>query len=90
MFSKWNSRITVLCAAALLALHAQDTPLDRSSVKINLPSDSPLSLVSANMGESRALSRGSALVLDLHMALTLQNSSNDTIRGVTLLVLART
>ena len=43
-----------VCAAALLALHAQETPLDQSSVKINLPPDSPLALIRANMGESRA------------------------------------
>ena len=89
MSSKWSSRIFALCATAVVALYAQDTRLDQSSVKINLPPDSPLSLVSANMGESRALSRGSALVLDLHMSLTLRNTTADTIRGVTLLVLAQ-
>jgi len=83
------SRIFAICATALMALYAQDMPLDRSSVKINLPPDSPLALDSANMGESRALSRGSALVLDLHMSLTFRNTTGDTIRGVTLLVLAQ-
>jgi hypothetical protein len=88
MFSKW-SRISVFFAAGLTVLCAQETPLDQSSIKINLPGDSPLALVSANMGESRALSRGSALVLDLHMSLTFRNNSADTVRGVTLLVLAQ-
>jgi hypothetical protein len=89
MSSKWSSRIFAFCAAALMALYAQETPLDQSSIKINLPPDSPLALISANMGESRALSRGSAIVLDLHMSLTLRNASADTIRGITLLVLAQ-
>ncbi len=89
MSNKWSSRILAFCAVALMALYAQDTPLDQSSIKINLPADSPLALMSANMGESRAVGRGSAIELDLHMALTLRNASNDTIRGVTLLVLAQ-
>jgi hypothetical protein len=89
MCNKWSSRIFAFCAAALMALYAQDAPLDQSAIKINLPADSPLALMSANLGESRALSRGSAIVLDLHMGLTLRNASGDTIRGVTLLLLAQ-
>jgi hypothetical protein len=89
MSNKWRSRSFVLSAAALMALYAQETPLDQSSIKINLPADSPLALISANMGESRALGRGSAIELDLHMSLTLRNAGGDTIRGVTLLVLAQ-
>src|SRR5689334_11420101 len=89
MSNKWRSRSFVLSAAALMALYAQETPLDQSSIKINLPADSPLALISANMGESRALGRGSAIELDLHMSLTLRNAGGDIIRGVTLLVLAQ-
>jgi hypothetical protein len=89
MSSKWSSRIFAFGAAALMALYAQEMPLDQSSIKVNLPSDAPISLVSANMGESRAVSRGSALVLDLHMTLTFRNTTASTIRGVTLLVLAQ-
>jgi hypothetical protein len=89
MSSKWSRGIFAFCAAALMALHAQETPLDQSSIKINLPADSPLALISANMGESRARGRGSAIELDLHMSLTLRNAGGDTIRGVTLLVLAQ-
>ncbi len=74
---------------ALLAL-AQDGALDpRSSVQINLPPDSPLTLVSADLGQSRAAARGGAQVLDLHMGLSLKNASPNRIRGVTLLVLAQ-
>src|SRR5215471_18999435 len=83
------SKALVLFAAALPALVAQETPLDQGSLKIDLPTDSPLGVISANLGESRAVSRGSAVELDLHMSLTLRNSGGDTIRGVTLLVLAQ-
>src|SRR5690242_1504369 len=89
MSSKWKKGIFALCAAALTTLYAQETPLDQRSIKINLPADSPLALISANMGESRARGRGSAIELDLHMSLTLRNAGGDTIRGVTLLVLAQ-
>jgi hypothetical protein len=71
-------------------LYAQETPLDTaSSVKIDLPADAPLSLISTTMGDSRATSRGGAIVLDLHMGLTLRNSGFKHIRGVTLLITAQ-
>src|SRR6185312_13706470 len=70
--------------------NAQDKPLDpSSSVKIDLPADAPLSLISTTMGDSRATSRGGAIVLDLHMGLTLRNSGFKHIRGVTLLITAQ-
>jgi hypothetical protein len=78
-----------LIAATVGALCAQETPLDRSSLKIDLPVDSPLALISTDFGESRAVARGSAIELDLHMSVTLRNTSVDTIRGVTLVVLAQ-
>jgi hypothetical protein len=83
-----------LAGLAVLALasvvYAQDTPLDPSnSVKIDLPADAPLNLISMAMGDSRATSRGGAIVLDLHMGLTLRNSGVKHIRGVTLLITAQ-
>lgn len=82
--------LAVLFSPQLTLLRAQDTGLDpSSSIKINLPIDSPLALISANLGESRATARGGALVLDLHVALSLRNASPRKIRGVTLLVLAQ-
>src|SRR5580658_74318 len=81
-------------AAALIAcsmpLGAQETSLDpANSVKVDLPADAPLSLISTSLGDSRATSRGGAIVLDLHMGLTLRNSGAKHIRGVTLLVTAQ-
>ena len=77
--SLWNKIFWLPVAGALLLaalpLAAQDTALDpASSVKIDLPADSPLTLISTSMGESRATARGGAIVLDLHMTLTLRNS----------------
>jgi hypothetical protein len=78
--------IGVLSAACLLA---QDEPLPNGSVNINVPNDSPLTLLKSSMGESRATARGSALVLDLHMSLTLRNAGTNRIRGVTLRVVSQ-
>jgi hypothetical protein len=76
--------LTVACLAA------QDLPLDSpNAVKINLKPDSPVALLSASMGESRATPRGAALVLDLHMALTLRNTTANRIRGVALRVVSQ-
>jgi hypothetical protein len=92
--SLWNKIFWLPVASALLLaafpLAAQDTALDpASSVKIDLPADSPLALISTSMGESRATARGGAIVLDLHMTLTLRNSGFKHVRGVTLLITAQ-
>ena len=83
-----SSKLAILFVAAATVLCAQDRPLD-NSVKINLPPDSPLTLISADLGESHVSQRGSAVVLDLDVALTLHNSSPNRVRGVTLLVAAQ-
>lgn len=85
-----NSIVIVAGLASLLPISwAQDAGLDRTSVKVNLPADSPVALVSADWGESRASARGGAMLLDLHTALTMRNSGARRIRGVTLLVQAQ-
>jgi hypothetical protein len=91
----WNSRgtwtrLAVAAALGAAALPAQDAALDpHSSIKINLPADSPVALLTANVGESRATARGAALVLDLHMGLVLRNASPNRVRGVTLRVVTQ-
>ena len=78
----------IIASAGLLA--AQDGPLDPySSVRFDLPANSPISMLSAKYGDSRATARGGALVLDLHMALTLRNQDSRRIRGVTMLISAQ-
>jgi len=83
-------RLVALPLAGVAGLAAQDAALDPlSSIKIDLPASSPVALLSANMGESRATPRGSAMVVDLHMALTLRNAGYKRIAGITLLVTAQ-
>src|SRR5665213_2600981 len=86
--SIWNNwRLAAIAAVIALPLVGQDKPLDpANSVKIDLQPDSPLALISMSMGDSRASTRGGAMVLDLHMALTLRNSGFRRVRGVTLLI----
>ena len=57
--------------------------------KIDLPKDSPVAVLSADYKESNETARGGAMLLDLHAALSLRNSSQRRIRGITLLVTAQ-
>src|SRR3954471_6238355 len=88
-----SSKACQLAAMAAIlgagVLRAQDQPLTQSAVKINLPNDSPLTFVSTTVSDSRATARGAALMLDLHMSLTLRNGSPNRIHGVTLRVVAQ-
>lgn len=86
----WHRLLVCVVYLSGFPLAAQETVLDpSSSVKVDLPADSPLALISKSMGDSRATARGGAVVLDLHMGLTLRNSGFKHIRGVTLLVTAQ-
>lgn len=85
MFTRNSSFLLLLTALAGWA----QTPQPASSAKINFPPDSPVALDSADWGESRTEARGGALVLDLHTALRLRNTSQMRIRGITLLVQAQ-
>ena len=71
------------------SLRAQDAAIPQGAVNVNLPDNSPLSVKSFTVGDSRATARGAALALDLHMAATLLNSSSRRIHGVTLRVVAQ-
>jgi len=83
-----SSKLAILFVAGVAALCAQETPAN-NPVKINLPPDSPLTLISTDLGDSHVSQRGSAVVLDLDVGLTLHNSSPNRVRGVTLLVAAQ-
>jgi hypothetical protein len=58
-------------------------------VKVNLAADSPVSLLSADWGDSRSQERGSAVLIRLNTALSLKNASNRRIRALTWLVQSR-
>ncbi|HYP13072.1 MAG TPA: hypothetical protein VEQ63_04040 [Bryobacteraceae bacterium] len=61
----------------------------RSTMHITLPEDAPVSVVSADWGESQATPKGGAMLLDLPTSLVLKNTSQRKIRGITLLVMAQ-
>lgn len=85
-----RTKLALLALAAVMPVLAQDGKLDAAgSMKIDFPPDSPVTLVSADLGESRATPRGGAMVLDLRTSLTLRNSGSRRIRGITLLVLSQ-
>ncbi|MGO9241056.1 MAG: hypothetical protein ACLQBJ_09625 [Bryobacteraceae bacterium] len=71
---------------AAAALSAQPQP---GAYRVDLPSDAPLALVSADWGASRATPRGGAMLLELHSTLQLKNSGARRIRAVSLLVTAQ-
>ncbi len=90
MPSSSKRRLAIFGFLSAAGLLAQDAPLDsRNAVKINLPQDSPVSFVSATMGESRTTARGAALLLDLQMTIELRNASPNRIHGVVLRVVSQ-
>jgi hypothetical protein len=80
------NKFTLLSAAAAMTVFAQTAPVRG---KINLPSNSPISLLSADWGESGVQARGGAMVVDLRLSLQLRNEDKRRIRGVTLAVLTQ-
>jgi hypothetical protein len=59
------------------------------SHRIDLPRDSPVSLAGDEWGGSAATIRGGAYVIDVRMSLSLRNTSQHRIRGITLTVVAQ-
>jgi hypothetical protein len=85
-----RSKAAGLIFAGAIALCGQETKLDpNSSIQINFPLDSPVLQVSTKVDESRATPRGGAMVVDLHMSLSLRNAGSRNIRGITLMVAAQ-
>jgi hypothetical protein len=83
--SKSLRRLALAAVVSAGGAPAQEIPLDpQTAVQVNLRDDSPVTLLSAGMGESRATARGAGLVIDLHMLLTLRNASPNRIHGVVL------
>ena len=86
MFTRTSFVLLLLAGTAW----AQSQKLDpRSTMHITFPEDSPVTVVTADWGESNASPRGGAMLLDLHTSLLLRNSDSRRIRGITLLVTAQ-
>jgi hypothetical protein len=89
MFTQSRLKRSIVFLVASSALLAQSRLDPRSTMHITLPEDSPVTVVSADWGESTATARGGAMLLDLHTSLSLRNSGARRIRGITLLVQAQ-
>jgi hypothetical protein len=74
-------RSSVLIFALMAAMHAQT--LNR---KVDLPADSPVTLVSDDWGDTGATARGGAFFVDVHASLSLRNASQKRVHGITLSV----
>ncbi|MDR3699488.1 MAG: hypothetical protein P4L56_07630 [Candidatus Sulfopaludibacter sp.] len=89
MASKKQNRLAVLGILTAAGMLAQDAPLPKGSVNVTVPNDSPVLVVSSSTDESRTALQGSALMLDLHMLLSLRNVSPNRIHGITLRVVSQ-
>ena len=89
------SKLNPLAAAWLLSAATGGVCLGQGSggvprqLKIDLPPDAPVAVISADWGESRTAERGSALIVDLHTSLSFRNVDARRIRGLTLLVISQ-
>src|SRR3954463_7052147 len=82
-------RLAVVGVFGAAVVCAQDAPLPSGSVSVNVGNHSPVTVISTAQDQSRATMRGAAMVLDLHMALTLRNDSPGRIHGITLRVVSQ-
>src|SRR5580692_8755721 len=79
-----RSKFFILAFAVASAATAQTV-----GRRIDFPADSPVTAVSSDWSETRETPRGGAYLLDVHAVLSLRNSSQQRIRGVTLAVLSQ-
>lgn len=84
-----QARLAAVALFGAVAAVAQDAPLPSGSVHLNLGKDSPVAVISMASDQSRATMRGAAMVLDLHIGLTLKNGGAGRMRGITLRVVSQ-
>lgn len=85
-----QGRLAVVALFSAVAAVAQDTPLPSGSVRLNLGNESPVTVISMASDQSRTTMRGAAMVLDLHIGLTLKNGGiGRRMRGITLRVVSQ-
>lgn len=77
-------KITAAVAWSVSALQAQGLP----NVKVDLPKDSPVGLLSYDPTGSAASTRGGVYIVDVRAQLSLRNSSQRRIRGISFAVYA--
>src|ERR1700694_4539657 len=86
--SSCGAAVILFFAGALMG-YAQGFGQQSLEHRIDLPHDSPVSLVGDEWGGSAANVRGGAFVLDVRVSLSLRNSGQRRIHGITLAVLAQ-
>ncbi len=76
-------------AAVMFAWSATAQVAGTEKLRIDFPPESPVAVVSMDWGSSKAEARGGAMVVELDTSLTLRNTGQRAIRGITLMVLAQ-
>ena len=89
MFMRNSLLALAVTATSLLAQLPPQLAGSRVSGRIQLPPDSPVTLVAADWSESRSTERGGAALIDLHTDLSLRNTTQRKIRGLTLSVVSQ-
>ncbi|HTX37063.1 MAG TPA: hypothetical protein VME43_18670 [Bryobacteraceae bacterium] len=87
------ARPAAMLAGLLLAVapgsFAQETTLSKNAISVNMPPNSPVTVIRYDSDQSRATAMGAAMRLDLDMVLLLRNASPSHIRGITLRVISQ-
>jgi hypothetical protein len=89
MFNNMQTRLWLLGLLGAACLLAQDAALPNCSVSVDVPNDAPVTLLGVSPAPCIATARGAALMLDLHLSLTLKNTGSNRIHGVTLRVVSQ-
>ena len=89
MFNNLQTRLWLLGLLGAACLMAQDAALPNCSVSVDVPNDAPVLLLGISNAPCSATAYGAALMLNLHLSLTLKNTGVNRIHGVTLRVVSQ-
>ena len=85
-------RTRLVCVSSIPILIIDIAPAgvrdEHYALRIDLPNDTPVTVVSVNSGQTNSMIPGGAILIDLHVSLSLRNSSHRHIRGVSRIVVA--
>jgi len=82
-------RLLLLGSVGAVCLLAQDSAVPNCSVAVDVPNDAPVALLGISNAPCSASAHGPALMLNLHLSLTLKNTGANRIHGVTLRVVSQ-